>query len=179
MARLPYPDIEHPDFSVMAERVRRERGGRVGNIFKMLMHSPPAMNGWMEFFTTIRQRCELDARSRELAILKVAVINGAAYEFDAHAPVAMQAGVTQAQIDALKKGETPAGLTERDRAVLDYTDAMTRTITVPDAVFAAVRRHFNERLMVELTLTIGGYNLVSRFLVAMQIDHDAPAAASK
>ena len=31
MARLPYPDIEHPDFSVMAERVRRERGGRVGN----------------------------------------------------------------------------------------------------------------------------------------------------
>ena len=172
MARLPYPDIDHPDFAPMAERVRRERGGQVGNIFKMLMHSPPAMNGWMEFFTAIRQRCALDARARELAILKVAVINGADYEFDAHKPFAMAAGVTREQIDALKRGESAATLTDSDRAVLDYTEAMTRNIKVPDAVFAAVRRHFDERRVVELTLTIGGYNLVSRFLVAMQIEPD-------
>ncbi len=47
---------------------------------------------------------------------------------------------------------------------------MTRGIRVPDTIFAEVRRHFDERETVELTATIGGYNLVSRFLVAMQID---------
>ncbi|MFN0164338.1 MAG: carboxymuconolactone decarboxylase family protein, partial [Burkholderiales bacterium] len=52
------------------------------------------------------------------------------------------------------------------------TDAMTREIRVPDGVFAAARAHFDEQEMVELTATIGGYNLVSRFLEAMQVPHE-------
>jgi alkylhydroperoxidase family enzyme len=54
--------------------------------------------------------------------------------------------------------------------VLAYTDCMTRGISVPDAVFAEVRRCFDDREIVELTATIAGYNLVSRFLVAMQLE---------
>jgi alkylhydroperoxidase family enzyme len=50
---------------------------------------------------------------------------------------------------------------------------MTREIHVPDAIFAAVRAHFDERETVELTATIGGYNLVSRFLEAVQMPHEA------
>ena len=49
---------------------------------------------------------------------------------------------------------------------------MTRSIRVPDNVFAAVRRHFDDREIVELTATVGAYNLVSRFLEALHIDHD-------
>ena len=49
---------------------------------------------------------------------------------------------------------------------------MTRSIRVPDEVFAAVRRQFDDREIVELTATVGAYNLVSRFLEALQIDHD-------
>ena len=56
--------------------------------------------------------------------------------------------------------------------MLAYADSMTRDIHVPDAVFAAMRAHFDEPETVELTATIAGYNLVSRFLEAMQIDHD-------
>jgi len=39
-------------------------------------------------------------------------------------------------------------------------------------VFAELRRHFDDRELVELTATVGGYNLVSRFLEAMRIDHE-------
>jgi alkylhydroperoxidase family enzyme len=46
---------------------------------------------------------------------------------------------------------------------------MTRTIEVPDPVYAAVRAAFNDRELVELTATIGAYNLVSRFLVALRV----------
>ena len=46
---------------------------------------------------------------------------------------------------------------------------MTRHVHVPGEVFARLRPHFDERLLVELTATIGGYNLVSRFLEALQI----------
>jgi alkylhydroperoxidase family enzyme len=54
--------------------------------------------------------------------------------------------------------------------VLAYTDAMTREIRVADPVFAAVRTHFAEREIVELTATIAAYNCVSRFLEALRID---------
>ena len=55
--------------------------------------------------------------------------------------------------------------------MLGYTEAMTRSIRVPDEVFAEVRRYFPSAQIVELTATIGGYNLVSRFLEALRIGH--------
>ena len=54
-------------------------------------------------------------------------------------------------------------------AVLAYTDSTTGEIQVPDALFRQVQQHFDARKLVELTATIAGYNLVSRFLEAMQV----------
>jgi alkylhydroperoxidase family enzyme len=79
--------------------------------------------------------------------------------------------VSDAQVAGLRAGDT-ALFGARERAALAYTEAMTRSIRVPDDVFAAVRRNFDDREIVELTATIGAYNLVSRFLEALQIDHE-------
>jgi alkylhydroperoxidase family enzyme len=54
-------------------------------------------------------------------------------------------------------------------AVLAWTDASTRAVVVPDEVFAAVREHLSDREVVELAVTVGGYAMVSRFLVALQV----------
>ena len=56
-----------------------------------------------------------------------------------------------------------------ERAVLAYTDTMTKEIQVPDELFAEVQKHFDAQELVELTATVAGYNLVSRFLEAMQV----------
>lgn len=58
-----------------------------------------------------------------------------------------------------------------ERAVLAYAEAMTREVHVTEAVMDALRPHVSERDLVELTATIAAYNLVSRFLEALQIDH--------
>jgi alkylhydroperoxidase family enzyme len=71
----------------------------------------------------------------------------------------------------LRAGDTTI-FDERERAALAYAEASTRTIRVPDDVFVAVRRNFDDREIVELTATIGAYNLVSRFLEALQVDHE-------
>jgi alkylhydroperoxidase family enzyme len=170
MARIPYPDADRPDLAPLVARIKAERGGRLLNLYRMLLHSPPVASGWLGLFTAIRQEAQLPGRMRELVILRVAVLNGAEYEFRAHVPFALQEGFTQAQIDALKAGHEPDGLTDAEGAVLAYAEAMTRTVRVPDAVFAAVRRHLADRELVELTTTIAGYNLVSRFLEALQVD---------
>jgi alkylhydroperoxidase family enzyme len=62
---------------------------------------------------------------------------------------------------------------ERERAVLAYTDAMTRDVSVPDAVFSAVRSYFDERALVELTVLIGTYNMHNRVMLALGIDLEA------
>lgn len=121
-------------------------------------------------FTVIRQQCTLRGDYRELVILRVTLLNGASYEYQVHVPFALREGVTQAQIDALDDWENSSALTAAQRAVLGYTDSMTREIHVPDTVFDALRGHFNKREIVELTVTIGGYNLVSRFLEALAVD---------
>jgi alkylhydroperoxidase family enzyme len=172
MARIPYPDPSRYEREPLADRIKRERGGKILNLYKMLLHSPPIAEGWLTFFTAVRQKGTLSGRHRELAILHIAVLNGADYEFAAHVPFALKEGLAQAQLDALRANRLPEGLTDADRAVIAYADAMTREVHVPDEVFAQIRAHFGERDIVELTATIAGYNCVSRFLEAMRIDHE-------
>jgi alkylhydroperoxidase family enzyme len=105
--------------------------------------------------------------------MRIAILNGAAYEADQHAPIALREGLTQAQLDALPDWQRSGLFDPRQRAVLAYADAMTRQVQVPDEVFAAVRAAFDDRHLVELTATIAGYNMVSRFLEALKVhSHD-------
>lgn len=170
MARIGYPDPRDPAFAPLVERIERERG-KVLNLYKMLLHSPPVAEGWLAFLTAIRQKCTLSGRDRELVIMRIAVLNGADYEFRSHVPFALKEGLTQAQIDALREGRLDA-FDARERDILAYCDSMTREIHVQDGIFQAVRPYFSERELVELTATVAAYNLVSRFLEALQIDHD-------
>ena len=170
MARLPYADLNDPGIAPLIERIKKERG-KVLNLYAMLLHSPPVAEGWLKLFTAIRQQGSLPGRVRELVTMRIAVINRADYEFEQHVPFALNEGIDDAQLDALRAGrfETFSPL---ERSVLAYADAMTCDVHVPDEVFAAVKPHFDERELVELTATIAGYNLVSRFLEALQIDHE-------
>jgi AhpD family alkylhydroperoxidase len=169
LARIPYADTASPQTRELAERIIQERGS-VLHLYAMLLHSGPVAEGWLNYLTAIRHHCVLPGALRELVIMRVASLNGAAYEAEQHAPIALREGMTQAQINALGHWATSSLFDDVQCAVLAYCDAMTREVHVPDDVFAAVRRVMDSRNLVELTATIGAYNMVSRFLEAMQID---------
>lgn len=171
MARIGYGN-ENADAQVqrLAQQIRQERGG-LGSLYRLLLNSPPVAQGWLNLLTAIRQQCKLAARYREIVIIRIAVINGADYEKTSHIPHALAAGLTQAQVDALADWTDASVFGETDRAVLAYTDAMTRDIRVSDSIFSTVRKHFDDRELTELTATIAAYNLVSRFLVALEVAH--------
>ncbi len=172
MARIPYADLTSPEAKPLVDRIVAERGG-VLHLYQMLMHSPPVASGWLNYLTSIRQLSTLPASLRELVIMRVAVINGAPYEAEQHGPIALREGITQAQLDELNTWERSDKFDATQRAVLAYTDAMTKNIQVSPEVFAAVKAVLSDRLLVELTATVGAYNMVSRFLEALQIhSHD-------
>ena len=163
---------ERPELEGLIATIRAERGGRFPNLYRALLNSPAVAEGWLRLFTAVRQKAKLPGRYRELAILRVALLNKADYEYRAHVPFALQEGATQAQIDALPAWQISREFDDHERAVLAYTDSVTRDIRASDAVFAELKRRFDDRELVELTATVAGYNLVSRFLEAMQIDHE-------
>ena len=98
----------------------------------------------------------------------MAALNGADYEWAAHEPVARREGLGDAQIAAVRAGDAHA-FGELRGLVLALHDAMTREVEVPQELFEALHGHFDERGIVELTATIGTYNLVSRFIVALEM----------
>ena len=174
MARIAYAnETQDPEIIALAGQIRKQRGGRLHNLYRMLLNSPPVARGWLDLLTAIRQQCNLSGKYRELAIIRIAEINDAPYEYTSHVPLGIKEGMTQQQIDTLKDWRNSGAFDETERAVLAYTDSMTREVHVSDDVFAAVARHFNARETTELTATIAAYNLVSRFLEALQIDPEA------
>ena len=172
MARIPYADPnQNEEVKALSERIRKERG-RLHNLYLMLLNSPPVARGWLNLLTAVRQQCKLPGRFRELVIVRIAILNGADYEYDSHVPLALKEGITRLQVDGLREWQSSKAFDAADRAVLAYTDSMTREVHVPEAVFDALRPHFDARELTELTATIAAYNLVSRFLEAVKIDHD-------
>ncbi len=169
MARLPYADLKHPEAGPLVARIVAERG-EVLHLYQMLLHSPPLAEGWLGYLTAVRQKLQLAGALRELIIMRVAILNGAPYEAAQHAPIALKEGVTQAQLDALADWPASPLFDASTRAVLALTDAMTREIHFDAAIMAAVREALGERGAVEAAATIAAYNMVSRFLEALQID---------
>ena len=173
MARIPYADLTSPGAKPLVDRIVAERGS-VLHLYQMLLHSPPVAEGWLAYLTAIRQKSSLSPALRELVIMRVAIVNRAPYEAEQHAPIALKEGVTQAQLDDLAQWEDSPRYTAQQRAVLQVTDAMTRNVQVPPAAVAAVREFLGDRELVELVATVGAYNMVSRFLEALDIhSHDA------
>lgn len=172
MARVSLIDADrHPELSGLVERIRGARGGRLLNIYRMLLHSPAVAGAWLDFNSAIRFGTALDGQTRELAVMRVAILNGVEYIVRAHATrYALQEGLTPAQMHALPDWRSSELFGTRHRALLAYVDAMTRDIEVDDTVFRSIRKHYGEREIVELTVLIGAYNMHTRVLKALRID---------
>lgn len=172
--RIPaVPDAQLGPADVV-DAIRRRRGGNLLNLDRMLLNSPAYAVGWNSFLGAVRSGLSLDARLRELAICAVAVLNRAEYEWLQHAPEFLAAGGSPAQLDALRDidtaGTQAATFNEAERAVIALAVEMTRRVQVDDACFARVRCALGSvQQQVELAGVIAAYNMVSRFLEALQV----------
>ncbi|MCM5682217.1 carboxymuconolactone decarboxylase family protein [Schlegelella sp. S2-27] len=151
-------------------RILAERG-RVSLLYQVLLNSPPVAAGWERLLTAVRNQTGVPADLRELMILRVAVLNRAGFEFDAHVPHAERAGLGADKIAAVREPGLSAVYSPLERLALELTDAMTRDVEVPDALFAQLQAHFDAQRLVELVATVAAYNMVSRLLVALKVEH--------
>jgi 4-carboxymuconolactone decarboxylase len=148
----------------------RDVGRNDWNITKVLAHSTCGFEAFTRFAGGMQRNPEVSGRSRELAILRVGAICGSEYEWRRHVVFGREAGLTDTEIDAVKQGNV-APFNARESSAIRWAEAVeTRTVT--QGLFDAVREQFTDAQLVELTLVSSMYSMVSRFLLALDVDID-------
>jgi AhpD family alkylhydroperoxidase len=148
----------------LLHRLSRRELGRDVDPVAVYAHLPGLLVGYGAFEQATGRQKRVPERLKALAELKVAAIVNCEFCCDIGSALAREAGIGEEQILALPHyGDSPA-FEPLERLVLDYATAMTRTpARVEDGLFAALRAHFDERQMVELTNVIALENLRARF----------------
>ncbi len=171
MARIPYPNPEDLPEEV---RTAAEKLPPL-NIMKMFLNAPTNAIPLLVFGQSILTKQELDAHLRELAILRVAHLTGATYEWTQHVPLAKETGVTDAQVAALPQGADADAFDEVEKGVLRFTDEFTQAAKVSAETFAALEKHLGPRQMVELALAAGFYGMVARVMESFEVELESTA----
>ena len=172
MARISLiEEQDHPELGALIERIKAGRRGGLLNVYKLLLHSPPLAETWLDHVGAVRWKTALSGRLRELMVIRIAYVNGIDYVINQHVPaIALAEGMTLAECEALKDWRKSNMFSAAERAALAYADAMVLQTAVPDEVFEQLRRHYDERAIVELSVLIGTYLMHNRVMKALAID---------
>ncbi|RMI40527.1 carboxymuconolactone decarboxylase family protein [Actinomadura harenae] len=139
------------------------------NVFTTLARHPALFTAWIGFGSKLLFEGTLDGRVREIVILRVAHRRSCAYEWAHHVPLARLAGLTEAEIEALRGAPGDHPWPDGDRAVIDVADELDATSTVSDATWAALAERFDEARLIELVMLIGQYHMVAFALNALRV----------
>jgi len=118
------------------------------------------------------QQCGLEKSLIELVKMRASQINGCAYCLHVHSSDARRAGETEQRLYLLDAWHESTLYTERERAALAWTEALTRVSEThaPDAIYDEVRRHFAVKELVDLTTLIGLINLWNRLAIGFRYE---------
>lgn len=176
MSRLPLVDPKDAP-----EDVRQILEGmpvKLG-IFRLMANAQTCFRPLLSLGTSILSRQQLDPKLRELAILQAAALTPGEYEWVQHVPIAKAVGATDAEIEAVERGDLEADcLGERERVLLQFGEQALENTCVDGSVFEAARKLFSPREIVELLLTLGYYNMLARLTEVAELEAEAPAGTA-
>ncbi|KAF8594806.1 carboxymuconolactone decarboxylase [Ceratobasidium sp. AG-I] len=168
-----------PGTNALADSIRAQQNGTLRALDMALLNSPGFTVGWNAMFRQIRYNSTVPGDIRELSILRISALQGAAYLWQQHEPVGRSEGLTSAQLKLIRdpayspygSPSTPPRFSAKQLAAIKFADASTRNSHVSDDVWAGLAKQLGSpQQLTELVLTVAGYNMVSRFLLAVSVD---------
>lgn len=150
---------------------RAQSGRRIGLIgpFGVWARAPAVGMAAQALGATIRYRTELPDNVREIAICTVGAHHRAKFEFAAHAPLAIAAGVAQESIDAIRTGNEPELTDTKERLAYRIATELLRQHRLSDSTYDDAMVAFGEAALIELVSVVGYYCMVSLTLNAFEV----------
>ena len=178
--RIPsWTPEQKPQPDEVVSAIRARRGGTFARVDLALLWSGGLARGWNAHMKAVRTELSASRPLCELAIATVALITGERHEFHSHSQAYLALGGKEAVLAALRgfiedgSSAYPDSMTEDEDMVVRYAEQMTRRVQVDDALFARLAARYQTAELVEITATIATYNMVTRFLLALDVHPDA------
>lgn len=147
--------------------------GPVLNVFKTIAQDGDAATAFMHWGRYIlSSRNGVPVREKEIAIIRTGYLCKSGYEFTQHKRIGMEAGLTEAEVAAIKAGPTDPSWGELDRLILKATDELVIDKFVSTPTWVALGRHFSRKQLMDLVFTVGQYTQVSMFLNSFGVQLD-------
>ncbi|GGN99612.1 hypothetical protein GCM10011610_67720 [Nocardia rhizosphaerihabitans] len=144
-------------------------------ILGVLAHHTELAGAWLAYNGLLLDRPLLDPRDRELVILRVAWRSRSDYEWAQHVRIAKGLGVTDEQVEAVRRGPQAPVWSLMQRSLMAMTDQLLDQHRVDDTTWAQLERHFDKRQLLELLFVAGSYLCLAMVLnsVALQPDPES------
>ena len=147
--------------------------GRLIGPFNSILHSPAISSAFLALQAAEQKHTTLDERVRQVVILTVAAVWGCDYEQYAHAAVARKAGLSDAAVAALERGEPPAELSPKEHLARRFAREITTNRKVGDALYDEAYATFGPQGLVDLLFLAGCYDTIALLLNTFEVP--APA----
>jgi 4-carboxymuconolactone decarboxylase len=172
MARIPYPDPA--SLQPETQEVLAKIGDPPMNIFRMLAGGEGLLRAFSRFGNHLLFKSKLDPVLREIAIVRVGVLSDATYEVYQHDRISRGIGMSEELLAGIRNGADDPVFTELQAQVMRYTDDIVQNVRASDATFDPLHAALSLQELEELTVTIGFYMLVSRYLETFGVDIEQP-----
>jgi AhpD family alkylhydroperoxidase len=153
----------------------RATGGRPPHIFTTLARHRGLFRRWLWFAGALMPGGKLPRRDSELVILRVADNTGCAYEWGHHERLGQRAGLSAEEVERVRSGPDAPGWTPRQQLLLRAADEMYAAGQIGDELWASLAAELDERLLIELCLLIGHYEMLAMTLNTLRVQPEAPA----
>lgn len=163
MADIPLKKMT-PAQRTVAEAIMSGPRKSLSGPFNAWLRSPELADRLQKVGEYLRFNTSLDKRLNEMAIIMTAQHWGAQYEWFAHAPLALKAGLDPAIVKAIGAGRKPEAMKEDESIVWEFTTQLRRDHSVDDAIYARAVHSFGEQGVMDLIAVNGYYDLVSMTL---------------
>ena len=142
------------------------------NVFRTLLRHPKLAQRWAVFGRYIVTESTLPARERELLILRTGWLCRSEYEWGQHVIIARASGLTDEEIERVKKGPDAGAWDEADAALLQAVDELHDDTFISDATWQALLKSWDTRQLIDIIFTVGQYHTVSMALNTLGVQLD-------
>jgi 4-carboxymuconolactone decarboxylase len=169
------PHIPLPSIESLPQEIKEIVQAFPLNIFLMTANAPASFKGLGELARSVLFESEFDPRKREIAVLRVAHVTHAIYEWTHHVAVAKLTGLTEDDIEKIKAEDPVVSLGVEGNLLCRVADEISRHVKLSNEALTQILSRYGVRGATELILCVSYFNFVSRFLESTRVELEEEA----